>query len=379
MKILQLTSHLDVGGITRYVLSLSEQLRQRGHQVIIAADGGRLEARAQAAGLAHWPLPLHTSMEFSLPVFQAARQLHTRLHQEPVDLIHAHTRVAQVLAASVSSRMRIPYVTTWHGIYKRRLGRRLWPCMGALTIAISQPVHEHLLHCFHVPEACLRLIYNGIDTAHYARLPEVAAVHAYRERLALSAHQPIIGGIGRIASGRVKGFDLLLAAASLLREDFPNLQVVIVGDGPRRPFLDDVARRLRIRARVHFVGEVDDIRLPLALLDVFVFSSRWPEAFGLALIEAMAAGRPVVALRSGAVSDIIDHGTNGWLVPVNDPSALAEGIARLLRDPAMAARLGHQAQERVKEAFSLERMAKEVEAVYREVLAVSKRAEPDAC
>ncbi len=368
IRILHLTSHLNIGGITRYILALAERHVQRGHQVVIASDRGQTEPVVRAIGAVHWPLPLHTSAELSPQVFLGIRELTARLRQHPVDVIHAHTRVGQVVAEHVSRRLRIPYVTTWHGIYQPRLGRRLWPCTGKLTIAISGLVRQHLIQDFHVPAQRIRCIYNGIDTSHYAAPPDAVAVEAYRQHWQIPAHQPVIGAVGRLAAGRVKGFDTLLVAAYLLEETVPGLQVLIVGEGPRRPFLEDVAERLGVRARVHFVGEAEDIRPPLALMDCFVFSSRWPEAFGLTLIEAMAAGKPVVATQAGAVPEIIQHGVNGWLVPADDPVAMAEGIARLLSDPAAADRLGRQAQARVREAFSLDRMAAEVEAVYQEIL-----------
>ena len=372
MKILHLTSHLNIGGITRYILALTKQQIARGHRVIIASGHGETEHQLLALGASYWPLPLHTSADLSPQVFWAARQLATRLREEPMDLIHAHTRVGQVVADRITRGSGLPYVTTWHGIYRRRIGRRLWPCIGAYTIAISELVRQHLMTQFHVPASRIRCIYNGIDTAHYALQPHETLLQQYRVRWQLPPHRPMIGGLGRLAAGEVKGFDLLLVAAALLAERLPHLHVLVVGDGPRRPFLEDVARRLGLRQRVHFVGSSEDIRIPLAFMDLFVFSSRWPEAFGLTLVEAMAAGKPVVASQAGAVPEVIQHGVNGWLVPSNDPVMMAEGIARLLSNRAEAVRLGQQAQRHVQERFGLERMAFEVEAVYREALAVKE-------
>ena len=370
MRILHLTSHMNVGGISRYILSLCRQQGQRNHRVIIASGGGQLVPQAERLGVTHWALPLRTSAEFSLQVFWGIRQLAARLGQEPVDVMHAHTRVGQVVADQIFRRTGIPFVTTWHGIYKTRLGRRLWPCMGKLTIAISGPVRQHLLQDFRLPENKVRCIYNGIDTAYYAVPPDLAEIEAFRKRWGIRLDQPVIGSIGRLAAGRVKGFDTLLVAAYLLRRRTPTVQVLIVGDGPRRPFLEDVATRLGVQDQVRFVGEIQDIRVPLAAMDLFVFASRWPEAFGLTLVEAMAAGKPVIGTEVGAVPEIIRHDLEGLLIPPDDPAALAEGIVRLLDDPVTAQRFGRQAQTRVSEAFSLTRMAAEVEAVYAEAIRV---------
>ena len=368
MRVLHLTSHLNVGGISSYVLSLSEALQRRGHHIVIASGGGALEAQAQALGFTHWTAPLHTSAEFSLQVFRAGGQLAQRLRQEPVDLIHAHTRVGQVVAARLSSSLKVPYVTTWDGFFRRNLGRRLWPCTGALTIAISEPVRRHLISEFHVPESRVRLVVNGVDPARFAEPPPAPALQEFRERWRIAAGAPVIGAIGRMASGRVKGFDLLLDAVHLLERDFPQLQVVMVGDGPRRPFIHEKIDRFGLQGRVHLTGAAADVRIPLALMDVFVFPVRWNEGFGLSLIEAMAAGRPVVASRAGAVPDIVEHGRSGWLVEMENSQALAEGIARLLRDRGLAQRMAAAARQRVQERFSLEQMTDRVEAVYQEVV-----------
>ena len=368
MKILHMASHLNIGGITRYILSLSERLVKRGHRVIIASGGGQAEPQVRAIGATHWRLPFHTSMEFSPQVFWGIAHLTTQLRQEPVDVIHAHTRVGQVVADRISRRLKIPYVTTWHGVYQRRVGRRLWPCAGKMTIAISELVHQHLLQDFNIPEKQIRCIHNGVDAAHYAVLPEPASVQTYRKRCQMLEGRPVIGTVGRLAAGRVKGFDTLLVAAKLVMESLPDIQVLIVGDGPRRPFLEDITRRLGIQSHIHFAGEAEDIRIPFALMDLFVFTSRWPEAFGLTLVEAMAAGKPVIATKSGAVPEIVRHDVDGWLVPPDDPSAMAEGILHLLSDRALTTRFGHQGQMRVRQAFSLDRLAVEVEAVYREIV-----------
>ena len=370
MRILHLTSHMNVGGISRYILSLCREQVGQKHRVIIASGGGHLVPQAERLGVTHWTLPLRTSAEFSLSVFWGIRQLAARLGQGPVDVIHAHTRVGQVVADQISRRTGIPYVTTWHGIYKTRLGRRFWPCTGKVTIAISGPVRQHLLQDFRLPEEKIRCVYNGIDTVYYATPPDPAAVVIFRKRWGIRPDQPVIGSIGRLAAGRVKGFDTLLVAAYLLGRRARDVQILIAGDGPRRPFLEDVAARLGVQNHIRFSGETQDIRVPLAVMDLFVFPSRWPEAFGLTLVEAMAAGKPVIGTQVGAVPEIIRHNLDGWLVPPDDPAALAEGIVRLLDDPATARRFGRQAQARVCEEFGLTRMAAEVEAVYAEVIRV---------
>ena len=367
MRILHLTSHLRMGGITRYILSLSKKLTERGHAIVVASDRGTAELQLNQINAAHWRLPFNTSAEFSPKVLWGINHLIKRLRKDPVDVIHAHTRVGQICASLVSSRLKIPYITTWHGIYKARFGRRIWPCVGDLTIAISGPVRQQLVQDFKIQEKSIRNIYNGIDTKHYAVLPDPKIIDDYRKKWKLNK-SPTIGSIGRLAAGRVKGFDTLLIAAYLLKKVRPDIQVIIVGDGPRRPFLEDVARRLQIHRCVRFMGEIQDIRVPLALMDLFVFSSRWPEAFGLTLVEAMAARKPIVATRVGAVPEIIRDGIDGYTVPVDDPLEMAKGIEKLLNDPATAQKFSNQAQMRARDIFDVDVMTRKIEEVYEEVV-----------
>jgi glycosyltransferase involved in cell wall biosynthesis len=368
MRVLHVTSHLNIGGITTYILTLSRLLVARGHQCRITSGGGQLAEEARAAGIEHWPADLHTSADFSLHVWRASQQLAARLRREPVDLLHAHTRVGQVVAHQLARRLGVPFVSTWHGIYRLNLGRRLWPCLGDLTIAISAPVREHLIRTFRVPPARIRLVWNGVDPERFAVPPDAEALQAFRRQWGLPPGHPVVGFIGRLAGGRVKGIDLLLAAAQHLAERMPELHVLIVGDGPQGSLLRREVERRGLAGRVHMVGAATDVRVPLALMDVFVFPARWPEGFGLSLLEAMAAGKPVVAHCIGAVPDIVEDGASGCLVTPEDVPAMAGAILRLLQDGEAATRLGQAAQRRAREVFSLGRMVDQVEAVYRELV-----------
>lgn len=259
MRILHLTSHVNVGGITTYVVQLSEALARRGHQVVVASGGGALAWRCERNGLVHWEVPLLTSAEFSPQVAWAGWQVSRRLRAHPVDLIHAHTRVAQVVADRLSRRHRIPYVTTWHGFYRRRLSRRWWPCTGMRTIAISQPVADHLRTVFDVPASRIHLIPHGVDVARFAAPAPAADIQALRARLALDHVGPVIGTVARLVPS--KGLDQLLAAFRHVAAQAPSARLLIVGDGPQRAGLEQVAQRLGIQRAVRFAGTLPDTPL----------------------------------------------------------------------------------------------------------------------
>jgi glycosyltransferase involved in cell wall biosynthesis len=276
--------------------------------------------------------------------------------------------VAQVVANHVSRALRIPYVATWHGFFRPKLSRTLWPCTGHRTIAISRPVYDHLVRQFRVPSDRVRLIMNGVDVQYFSERPDPDAVRAYGQQAGIPPGVPVIGMISRLSSAD-KGFDVLLKATNQLLGQVPELRVLLVGSGPHRIVIERAIRALGLLNRVHVLPGVTDVRVPLALMDAFVFPVRGREGFGLTLVEAMAAGKPVIASRMGAVPDIVEHGKSGWLVAPDRPQALAEGILHLLRNPAEAAQMGYAAKRRVDHSFHIARVADQVAGVYGEVAA----------
>jgi glycosyltransferase involved in cell wall biosynthesis len=367
MRILHLTSHLNVGGITSYLAWLSGGLVRRGHEVIIASGGGALEPQFKALGATLWPEALRTSAEFGPNVWRSSRGLLGRLREHPVDLLHAHTRVGQVVADRLSRWLRIPYVTTWHGFFRPNLGRRLWPCTGAATIAISEPVRRHLVTAFRVPEERVRLIPHGIDPAPFEQPVDPSRQQQLRNRLGLPAGVPVIGTMARlVASKRV---DRLIRTLPRVREALPQARLLIVGDGEARHGLEALAGSLGLADAVRFAGSLPETRTALSLMSVFVFLPADQEGFGLSLLEAMASGRPVVAVRRGqGASWVLDQGGIGAVVDEADETGLASAITSFLRDGEAACRAAGAARAAVKERYSLERMVDAVEDVYKELI-----------
>ena len=148
MNILQLTPHIDIGGISTYVLALSKALRARGFRVCCASGGGSLARRFQGDHISHTALPIGPHSELHPQLIEAYVRLAKLVQREDIKLIHAHTRLAQVLAQWIRWRLRVPFVTTCHGFLKKGLLKRLAPCWGDYVIAVSEPVREHLVNDF---------------------------------------------------------------------------------------------------------------------------------------------------------------------------------------------------------------------------------------
>jgi glycosyltransferase involved in cell wall biosynthesis len=213
------------------------------------------------------------------------------------------------------------------------------------------------------------LLQNGVDTEHFRLAPPDPDARA---ALGLDPQRPVVGTIGRLEDR--KGHDQLLRAAGtmLAGGNGRRPQIVIVGDGPLREKLQAQAESLGVADSVRFAGTVADVRPSLAAMDVFVLPSH-AEGMSNALMEAMAAARPVVATAVGGNTEVVVDGKTGVLIPPADPMAIADAIAALLRDPARAAGLGAAAREFVTQRFGARARVAELEQLYQERLALRGR------
>ncbi|MCM8795008.1 MAG: glycosyltransferase family 4 protein [Candidatus Omnitrophica bacterium] len=362
MKILILTTHLDMGGIPVYVVNLARGLKKRGHRPVVVSDGGWLERQLAKEKIPHHRVSMRTSSEINPRLWlKVVPQLIRILHQEKPDLVHAHTRVAQFLSWFLSMVTRIPYVTTCHGLYQFRIGRRFLPCWGKRVMAISEATMDLLVEQYKLaPPHQAVLVWNGVEVERFLEPPPPEAVARLRQAYGING-SPIIGAIARLSP--VKGFDLLLGILPDLLKEFPRLQVLLTGDGPAKESLIKQAFDLGVADHVVITHPLEDTRIALALMDLAVTPSR-QEGFGLTIVESMAAGVAVVATDSGGPKEIIENGKSGLLIPPGDEEALKEAVLTLLRQPERRRELAQAGRERAATKFNMERVVQEVEAVY---------------
>ena len=204
-------------------------------------------------------------------------------------------------------------------------------------------------------------IWSGVDIDHFARPVPAGELSRFRHLHGLHG-DPILGAICRLSP--VKGLDTFLKAVPALLPRFPNLQVLLVGDGPSREELVRLAYALKIEDRVVMVHSVEDTRVPLAALQVFIAPAH-REGFGLSIVEAMAAGVPVVSSHEGGPATLLEQGKSGLLVPPKDPQALHKALETLLADSALRTRMAQAARARAREKYDMKRVVREVERVYR--------------
>lgn len=363
MKALQVTTHLNIGGISNYILSLSRALKGNGIECLVVSGGGGLEAEFKRYDIETRRLNIKTKNEFSPKVFIAVFNLVKMVRDEDIDIIHAHTRVSQVAGILASRITGVPYVTTCHGFFKERL-RKVFDTWGEKVIAISDAVKGHLEKDLGVAKERIETIYNGVDVDKFSRDYSQDEIRKTKESLGLS-EGPVIGTVGRLSP--VKGQSLLIEALAGIISKRRDVQGLIVGDGPEEAALKALVKSLGLEGSIHFAGSVLDTHKFLSVMDIFVFPSL-KEGLGIALLEAMASGRACAASDIGGIRDLIKNGETGILFPVGDARILSDSISRLLGDESLRGRLGESASSFARKRFPLNIMADKVASLYKKVL-----------
>ena len=365
MKILHVNTHMNIGGIGQYILSLSSAMKSRGVDCVVASSGGNLEAELKKIGVKHRYVGIKTKFEFSPKVFMASSNLANIIREEKVDIVHAHTRVSQVASILASHSAGVHYISTCHGFFKPRLFRKLFDTWGEKVIAISEPVRAHLEMDFAVNPVRIELIHNGVDMSRFSKKYSVDEITGIKSLVGLKKG-PVIGTMGRLSS--VKGQRFLIEAMKYVISKEPSAQCLIIGDGPEESMLRIFAKDIGVESHVKFAGSIyKDVASYLACMDIFVLPSI-KEGLGIALLEAMTVPLPCIASDIGGISDLIKNEENGMLVPVANSRAIGDAILRLLNNRVFSLELAGKAKEYVREKFSLDLMAEKTDKLYKEII-----------
>jgi len=358
VRILQLATHLNRGGITTYVYSLSKALSERGHSVFTASSGGSCISEFDKAGIKHLTLPINTKSELSPKVWLSTRRLEKFFKKEKIDILHTHTRVAHCVGRRLYRKGAVHWLTTAHGYYKVRWGRKILPAWGERTIAISPAVKEHLLNDFKLPGEKIKMIFTGVNLEKF-HPQDNEDEKTFRHKFGLN-NMLTVGMIGRVSPE--KGHRFFLEAAQNIGG--PDVRFILVGSGrgnlqkELEPFLKD--------KRIIWIDYLDNLSA-LKLIDIFIQPSI-QEGLGIALLEAMACGKVVVASNIGGIPSVIADSEDGLLVPPGDAVSLAKAILMLIKDKDFRRSLADAGRRKIEDKFDVRKMAQEIEQVYEEIL-----------
>jgi glycosyltransferase involved in cell wall biosynthesis len=385
LRVMHIISNLDIGGAQEVVRTLVAYLAEEGCVPIVCTfKDGPLRQDIEQIGILVEVLPArrYSIMEFPLFVHdmvQIRRALVDVVKKHHVDVVQTHLlRILDFLVLTVRDRSKTPLIFwTAHNtneelqaeqlprhkwlLKPKRLGYRLLYRLSARSvdgfIAVAEGVKTELLETIRPTEDKITVICNGVDVKRYQRSVDKAAL---RQTLGLNEHDRVIAVVGTFK--RQKGHAHLIEAAASLIPEFPDLHILLIGDGDLRAELQAQTQNLRIEQHVHFLGSRYDVPDLLAASDYFVLPSLW-EGLPMALIEAMASGLPIVATEVSGTQQVMVPGETGLVVPAGDTQQLKEAIRSLLANPARAQAMGAAARRHV-EAFSARKQAEEHVVLY---------------
>lgn len=359
--------HPQIGGAQRQLLALGPRLRRLGVDVhIVTRRHPGMSAFETVEDLPVHRMPIPGPKAVASAAFTAGA---TRcLRRLRPDVIHAHELLSPTTTAVLAgSLLSIPVVAkvlisgeVGYLRDERPLGRQRMAVFRrriAAFIAISQEIDEELARSG-IPADRRRLIPNGVDTERYA--PTSAD-----RRAALRGEFGLGDGPAVVYLGRLeeqKNLQTLLSVWNRVRAVHPDAELLLAGEGSQRAALSAAAG-----PGVRFLGSCPKVADLLAAADLFVLPS-WQEGLSNALLEAMACGLPVVATAVGGAPEVVEHGRSGWLVDPGDPDSIETALRKLLDDPALRARLGASARERIVARYALDDRAHELHDLYREVM-----------
>ncbi len=376
MKVLHLTTHLNTGGITTYILKLVKPLKKLGVEICLVSSGGEWTHDFEERGSKTFALPIRTKNELHPKIYRALPDILKIIRREEIDLLHAHTRITQVVAFWISKITKIPFITTCHGFYTRRIGRRLIPAWGRQAIAISETVADHLREDFKLPSHQIRLINNAVDLGEIDAACEQIRSDKLKSRYGFKAEDPVVGVVARLV--RDKGHEYLIRAISVLKDRFPNIRLLIVGAGNYRPPLEHLVKALHLEDHVVFTGNLPDVIQPLLAMDIFALPAVWREGFGLSIVEAMACSKPVIVTNIWALNELIQNGETGILIEPKEVEPLVQAITQLITNKTLRNKIETQGRQMVEKNFSIERMAAEMKDAYEAILQPANSLTPEA-
>ena len=378
-KILYVIDNMQYGGGERAFGQLISLLSKDKYEIDVACKpGGVFEEKIISSGASLRPVDMGSRYS---P--KAILQLFSIMKKRSIDIVHSQggradffTRVAAKLAGVpiIVSTIAMPV----EGFDVNPLRKSVYAAFDRFSerfvdkfIVVSKALEHALIEKHRINKEKVVLVPNGIEVEEYR--PEERGVehgaggkgHGVREEFGLGNKIPLVGAIGRLVWQ--KGFEYLIKAIPSVAEKFPEAKILIVGEGELEAKLKAESEKLKVRDKIIFTGFRQDIKEILSAIDILAMPSLL-EGMPFVILEAMAMAKPIVATDIESITEILDNGKTGILVPPKDPDALSRAIISLLTDGDKARQMGFEARMTVEEKFRVEVIVDRVEKVYQELL-----------
>ncbi len=379
-RILFLIDTLEMGGTERSLLEICKRLDPLKFTPIVCSiyQGNQLQEEFEAAGILVEPLNLQGRYQF----WEARRRLSRLTKSCRPDLIHSMLYRAGILSRILPDSGRIPVLTSLVGIFydpiilkfnpqlswwKTQLVKgldRLTACRCTHFHSVSESVKESYMRHLHIRADRITVIPRGREP----RELEVPRASDLRASLGLAPTDRVLLNVGRLS--RQKGQVNLIHMMPSVLDAFPSARLLIAGDGELRSELEAEIRRRGLSSHIQMLGTRRDIPELLSTAEMFIFPTRY-EGLPGSVIEAMLASCPVIGSDIAMLRDLIDHGCNGILVPMDDPNELSRSVTRMLRQPEQARVMASKAREKAVQQFNIDRVVTLMEQLYTRLLGAS--------
>lgn len=348
LRVVFSTDSMGIGGTELNALRVARELGRHNVElsVVCLTEPGELTESYERLGMQVSYLGIKSlyGLDSAAAMVETVRMLRVRRPH----LVHAHDMYSNVFMACCALPPGMPTLVTsqrwdWeYPAFRYRILNRWAHGRASLVIANSRAIAAQVSSSAAIPASRVSVVPNFVDDNLLAAAAPAAGRRQLREILNLSGHELLVGCVARLHP--VKDHPSLLRAFPEVLERFPSARLILIGDGPARNDLEDITRKLRIAASVHFLGQRTDGAALLAGCDVATLTSL-QEGSPNVILEAMSAGVPVVATRVGGLADTVREGVTGLLVPAGSPGALGTALVRLLSDQPLRHSMGMQARE----------------------------------
>lgn len=368
MRILEMVDKTFLGGGQIAVLSLAKNLdRGRFDVSVCTGKSGALVDEIKKNKMNYFPVTFRKAK-----AGKTIRAISSILRDQRIDILHTHGGVAGLFGRWAAHKCKTPVIVhTLHGIHYLHYRNPLLKFLGILLersfssftdslIFVSDGDRDKGQRYRLAPSEKMVVIKNGIDFSDYQKIKVNNKVNRIKE-LNLESSRSIVGTVARLH--RQKGLIYLIKAAKKIVQIFPEVKILIIGEGPLREKLERRTNRLGLEKRVSFLGERKDIPELLSLLDVFILPSLW-EGLPFALIEAAALEKPVVATEVDGIREVIRDRDTGFLVPPKNPESLAQAVISMLQNRESASHIGKKLKKEICHQYTLSRMVEETQNLY---------------
>jgi sugar transferase (PEP-CTERM/EpsH1 system associated) len=364
INVMQMTDITGRGGAEKALVDIALHLDRSKYNVTVCAtrSAGNYQPLLDEAGVTTFVQGRKSRWDLGQWL-----KLVRLMKRERVDVLHTHLFGSNTLGRLLGRLAGVPVIVA-HEHWSTKASREVWVdrALYRLSDRILVPSaasKEMVIKAEGIPANRIDVVYNGVDTAIFGQSGGRKEV---RSELNIPADATVLGIVGRLSEEK-GGVDVLIRAVARLSKTNPNLRLLVVGDGPLRSSLEALAVGSAPSGTFIFTGTRNDVAHLLSAMDLFVLPSL-NEALPIVVLEAMAAGLPVIATRVGGVPEIVDHEKTGLLVQPGSEDALHSALDRLISDPDLREQLAQAGRERVAADFTIERMVKHIEDLYEELL-----------